>query len=298
LVALNEALEAHLARNWQEDLTPDWRAFFKVVAPDLDRLSDLEVLDIFPDRLNLGRPREAAEPTPNRHMTRAFDGLAPDQVRVVIIGQDPYPRRASATGRAFEDGAWDEANPTEVADSLRRILQSAAAYEYPDLRISEEGDDWGKVSEAIRKRTIAPPTAPTFFNALAAQGVLSVNAAWTFTGTDQKQKREHLRVWKPVMKALLQGLTWRDGSPIVFLLLGDDALRLFRTTVGRHFGRDAFNSATRLGTVYSDHPAYQRGGPYFACGNPLRRVNQALERLGSEPVQWWPLQQAAAEEPA
>lgn len=37
-----------------------------------------------------------------RHLFRAFNGINPDQVRVVVIGQDPYPERARATGRAFE----------------------------------------------------------------------------------------------------------------------------------------------------------------------------------------------------
>lgn len=111
-----------------------------------------------------------------------------------------------------------------------------------------------------------------------------MNAAWTFTDRTKAEKAAHLRVWKPVMTHLLRRLTWRDGIPIVFLLLGDDARTLFRSALGGHFRRDAINGTTRLATVYSDHPAYQGGGPYFVCGNPLRRMNQALERLGTEQV--------------
>ena len=296
MVALSERLTVHLARNWREDLEPVWRRFFDDgVEPDLGEIPDWDVPDLFPDRLELGRMREAEDPVPIRHMFRAFDGLTPDQVRVVILGQDPYTVRARATGRAFEDGEWDEDNPNAVARSLRRLLQSAAADAYPGLGISEAHDNWDRVRGAIHDGTIVPPAVPGFFDALAAQDVLSVNAAWTFTGTADAEKAAHLRVWKPVMTHLLRRLTWRDGAPIVFLLLGADARRLFRSAVGGQFRQDAIDGTTRLATVYSDHPAYQGGGPYFVRGNPLRRVNQALDRLGTERVQWWPLQQAAAD---
>ncbi|MFN3538406.1 MAG: uracil-DNA glycosylase family protein [Brevundimonas sp.] len=298
MVALSERLTAHLIRDWREDLEPVWRGFFEGVEPDLGNLPDWDVADLFPDRLELGHLRDAGEPVQRPHMLRAFDGLAPDRVRVVIIGQDPYTQRTRATGRAFEDGEWDENQPATVATSLQRLLQSAAALEHPNPEISNEENDWASVSNAIQNQTLAPPTTPGFFNALAAQGVLSVNAAWTFTGRNTEDERHldvHLKVWKPVMTHLLRRLTWRDGAPIVFLLLGGDARTLFKRAVGGHFGHDAIGGATRLATIYSDHPAYQGGGPYFARGNPLRRVNQALDRLGSGPIRWWPdLPQAAA----
>ena len=201
-----------------------------------------------------------------------------------------------STGRAFEDGLWNAENPIPVAGSLRRLLQSAVAHVHPGLGASEEADDWDRVCDAIRRRVIPSPATPAYFDHLATEGVLSVNAAWTFTGKDDAMKRAHLRIWKPVMKHLLRKLTWRDGDvPIVFLLLGDDARTLFRATVASSFRSDAIDGATRLATVYCDHPAYQGGRPYFACGNPMRRVNQALARLGSREVQWWPDQHLGAD---
>jgi uracil-DNA glycosylase len=282
-------MQEHLDRDWRAEMPPEWQAFFPDVGPDLDGLPDWDVSDVSPPRRIHELPGETGEQLESAHLTRAFDGLTPDRVRVVILGQDPYPRPRRATGRAFEDGLWNAENPMAVADSLRRLLQSAAAYEHPGIGASEEADDWGRVCDAIRRRVIPSPATPAYFDHLAEEGVLSVNAAWTFTGTDDAMKRAHLRLWKPVMKHLLRQLTWRTGNaPIVFLLLGDDARSLFRATVARYFGHDALDGATRLATVYCDHPAFQGGGPYYRCGNPMRRVNQVLERLGSNPVRWWP----------
>lgn len=232
MATLNARLDDYFARDWRQDLTPLWRELFEGVGPNMDELPDGDVPEVFPPRLALRRAREPEYVPAECHMLRAFDGLTPDRVRVVIIGQDPYPRPDRATGRAFEDGAWDGNNPATAAVSLRRLLQSAAAHEHPGLGISEEQDDWERVCEEIREETIAPPAAPAFFDALAAQGVLCVNAAWTFTDRTKAEKAAHLRVWKPVMTHLLRRLTWRDGLPVVFLLLGDDARTLFRSALG------------------------------------------------------------------
>lgn len=56
--------------------------------------------------------REIAPPDP----FRALRLLAPDQVRVVVFGQDPYPRPGHATGLAFSAG---HGKPV----SLRRIFE-------------------------------------------------------------------------------------------------------------------------------------------------------------------------------
>ncbi|WP_271882074.1 uracil-DNA glycosylase family protein [Phaeobacter italicus] len=282
-MSLRRLMHAHLG-DWQNDLPPAWREFFRdCPALDFDLVPEIQVAEearIWPGRRNAplpGAPEWA-------NICRAFDNLDPGQVRVLILGQDPYPRLNRATGRAFEDGGWDEANPMVVADSLRRLLQLAAALEYPDLGISEEDDDWDSVRDAMRKEVIAPPATPAFFDAMAAQGVLFVNAAWTFTSTDRAQKKAHLRIWKPVVNHLLRNLA-RSDQPVVFLLLGEDARKVFCA---------ADPVCNRSAIVDDDHP---RSGQFFQRTSPLLRVNQVLDHVGADRIQWWPLQQADAEEP-
>ena len=144
---VRELIQDYLAHDWTHDLRPNWRAFFDNgdISPDTQDLLDCETNELFPARLDLGRPRRDEDGPPMRHMTRAFDVLDPDDVRVVILGQDPYPRSDRATGCAFEDGAWREDRPTSVAHSLRRLLQLAAACHRPNLgiqKIDTTGPAW------------------------------------------------------------------------------------------------------------------------------------------------------------
>jgi uracil-DNA glycosylase len=282
MAPFNRLMQEHLARDWRADMLPEWRGFFADVGPDLDGLPDWDVPRVLPPRPAHERPQEAGGQLLNAHMTRAFDGLTPVQVRVVILGQDPYPRTGRATGRAFEDGLWNAENPMAVADSLRRLLQVAAAIEFPELEISEEGDDWGSVRDAVNEHVVAPPDTPTHFNALAGQGVLAVNSAWTFTGAAKNQKNEHLRIWRPVVHHLLRLLSESDLST-GFLLLGDHSRKVFCAA-------DPILNHSAI--IYNAHP---RSRQFFNRSNPFGRVNQALVQLGSDPVRWWPRQNAEPE---
>lgn len=296
MVALRTHMRERFA-DWQNNLPPNsgWPAFFEGCSePSFAAIpEDREIENnapIWPGRRggNLQRAPNGA------HICRAFDGIEPEDVRVVVLGQDPYPSIAMATGRSFEDGAWIAGGrPEELAASLKPLMLAAWATQ-PNHAEDFRPRGW---SDLIQRQGFALPRPEVYFDTLVRGGVLFVNAAWTHTRS--RDVGVHLNVWKPVMRHLLRRLAWRDSSrPIVFLLLGGDARDLFLSTVGGHFRQDVLNRATRLATVYSDHPAYQGGVPYFAHGNPMTRVNQALLHLGSEAVQWWPAQQAEAEEPA
>lgn len=288
-MGLRRRLRAHLAQDWREDLPLAWQAFFDDdrARPDLlgmindDHVAD--PADLFPARLELGRPRRADEVVRRRHMTRAFDFLTPARVKVVVLGQDPYPRIASATGRAFEDGAWTGTDRETEANSLKRLLQSAAACQRPDLQISEEADDWGKVWDMIDSGDLAAPVMPRYFNDLAEQGVLFVNAAWTFTDRATVHLDMHLKVWSPVVQHLILELIRQpDGGP-VFLLMGGKAKKVFKKATWRHL---RMHPEQNVRTVYCAHPTAWKGRIYFDYPNPLTRVNGMLD--AHERIRWWP----------
>src|SRR5262245_18485720 len=101
-IELRAALQT-LFNGWKQDLSAPWRTFFgdADVAPALVPLGlPLVAPDhvIFPARK--GAPPAGARA--DAHFARAFDQVAPAKVRVVVIGQDPYPQVDRATGRSFE----------------------------------------------------------------------------------------------------------------------------------------------------------------------------------------------------
>lgn len=93
-------MRAELAE-WADAIPDAWRETFGGTLPDFDAPSLARVQD--EEFRHFHPPLRAPEERPQ--MFRAFHHIEPAQVRVFVLGQDPYPERARATGRAFEDGA-------------------------------------------------------------------------------------------------------------------------------------------------------------------------------------------------
>lgn len=77
-----------LAQAW-DDLPPAWRALSRHLAPEAERVTAAVDADARTSAVTPARP------------FRAFELVAPDAVRLVLIGQDPYPLPGDANGLAF-----------------------------------------------------------------------------------------------------------------------------------------------------------------------------------------------------
>ena len=122
---------------------------------------------------------------------RALELVAPDRVRVVILGQDPYHRPGQAMGLAFSVPAGERLPP-----SLRNIYRELRA----DLGIAvaSHGD----------------------LSAWAAEGVLLLNTVLT---VEEAKPGSHVKYgWQDFTGAILRRVA--DASaPTVFLLWGRHA---------------------------------------------------------------------------
>src|SRR5687768_12199978 len=102
---LRDLLANHYAA-WRNDLPSSWQAPLQSVAPDLAGVPAGTTISasvaIFP-RL---KASPLAGAPPGASVLRCLDRVSFQDVRVVVMGQDPYPRRRQATGRAFEHGSW------------------------------------------------------------------------------------------------------------------------------------------------------------------------------------------------
>ena len=111
-------------------MPPDWRTQFSKIELDFDSVdSDTQIRAnelVWPQKTNSLGPR-------NAHLFQAFKNLSPEQVRVVVFGNDPYTRIEQATGRSFEQGNlsnWrkDIQNPkVRFSPSLKTLLAAALA---------------------------------------------------------------------------------------------------------------------------------------------------------------------------
>lgn len=126
--------------------------------------------------------------------------LEPNNVKVVILGQDPYPTPGDADGLAFSCN-----RPRgKLPGTLRNILQELNR----DLHLSD------------------PPTGD--LSKWADQGVLLLNTALT---VGPYQPGSHVKLWEPFADEVISELYTRPE--IVWILWGNIARRAVRHALGR-----------------------------------------------------------------
>lgn len=139
---------------------------------------------------------QIAEPVlpPPQRRYRALAECAPDAVRVLVLGQDPYHTPGVADGLAFScaDG--------RAAPSLRNILREMA-------------DDLG----------LGRPPAATTLDGWARQGVLLLNTALS---VPPGQPNAHAALWAPFTQTLLHEWLARRTRPPVAIAWGSHAQKM------------------------------------------------------------------------
>lgn len=129
---------------------------------------------------------------PKHQVFRAFEVTPPDKVKVVILGQDPYPTHGYANGLAFA------INPDmfhEVPPSLLYIFQSLDR---------DYGPFW---------------KTDTSLLSWAQQGVLLLNTALT---VEHGKAGSHSLLWREFTEYVISFIS-NKKSNIVFMLWGSDA---------------------------------------------------------------------------
>lgn len=123
---------------------------------------------------------------------RAFEECPYDELKVVIIGQDPYPGINQADGIAFSLSEAEEMQP-----SLKFMLEAVNRTVYNNVNASR-GMDLKRWSN---------------------QGVLLLNTALT---TNIGKVGQHYLVWRPFLAYLFDWLTWNNNG-LVYIYMGKKA---------------------------------------------------------------------------
>lgn len=180
---------------------------------------------------------------------RALRELPPADVRVVVLGQDPYHGPGEAQGLAFSVPAG-----VKIPPSLRNIRQELAA----DLGVDLPAD--GDLSRWVRA------------------GVLLLN---TCLSVEQDCPASHAKLgWERLTDRLVATVA-AEPHPKVFLLWGAHAQA--KAPLIRDAGGD------RHLIVESNHPsplAARRPPVAFLGSRPFSRANAWLVARGAAPVDW------------
>lgn len=279
---LREAMAETFA-GWEDDLPPVWRDALGAVGDDFSRIdADLELEPwepIFPvrrGRVFPGQPRGA-------HALAAFDGIAPDGVRCLVLGQDPYPEPGFATGRAFEAGnlaAWGELDKM-FSKSIRAYMQLIAAARLGDEDLARDFSRWPDVRHLLCDPAGSFEAPSLIADRWVKEGVLLLNASLTLSrfrvDIDPHQSRGHLAFWWPLMLRVVETLLAR-GKPIVFLGFGGAAADIL-AEAGVAEGRKG-----NVAYIQREHPAF--ADKVLGRENPFLLSNSHLEAMGDRPIAW------------
>jgi uracil-DNA glycosylase len=179
---------------------------------------------------------------------RSLELTAPSDVRVVIVGQDPYHGPGQAQGLAFSvtDGQ-------RLPPSLRNML------------------------DEVRADTGTPSTCAGDLSAWAQQGVLLLNSALTVE--DGLPQSHAGRGWETLTDALLAKVA-AQSEPVVFLLWGAAAQRR-RPMLER--GAHRVLTANHPSPLSARRPPQ----PFVGCRH-FSQSNALLCRLrpGTPPIRW------------
>lgn len=243
------------------------------------------VIEAQPGAADLIGPQRRPEVVPVRELTfQALKPHAPHKWKVVVFGQNPYPRPESATGIAMFDNTfhdWKDSQFGRVV-SIRCIIKAAAMWKYGIPKKTPIAD----VRALLKERETVQP--PEWFQAMLTQGVLLLNAALTAHSDGSSGPDRHTAFWRPVAERIVEEiLKAKQDAPeedrgVVFAWWGAHARSLKQVVVRLQ------KKYPGVEVRHIDHcnPAAQ--GDIFCDGEHFSVVNDALASLGSDPVDWLP----------
>lgn len=183
---------------------------------------------------------------------RAIELTPPEDVKVVVVGQDPYFNAGQANGLAFS------VNPgVKLPPSLKNIFKELCA----DVGCTapENGD----------------------LTAWAEQGVLLLNTVLTvYEGSANSHAKWG---WQKFVRAVFEACL-KLPQPVVFLLWGGQARGFMSDLTSEVYEDKVF--------LCSSHPSplgarkSSEGVPAFLGSRPFSRANEWLSERGVSPVEW------------
>lgn len=196
----------------------------------------------------------------------AFEDLKPQDVKVLIIGQDPYPDEEKAHGLAF---SYKDGN-ISADDSLRNIFHKI-------------------------KEDVGIDNSYTNLSAWKEQGVLLLNTALTFAG--ERNQEFHIKSWSKFINSVISKLLevkTTTKQPLVVMLWGDKANKLQVLA----YKSNEYETSSFIKILRSSHPSnnyqactkaiYNGELPAFKDSKfkPFKECNKFLEANNADVINW------------
>lgn len=167
------------------------------------------------DELNIIENKIGTNINPEHDNVLRFMNCNLYDIKVVILGQDPYPEKGKATGRAFEVGGLKSWNDKFRQVSLKNIIRLIHK-NYNNIEDYKEIKKFSDIQNEINegKFKILPPDK--LFKSWEKQGVLLLNTYFTVkTGITGS----HISIWEPFCIKLLEYIS-EESKNINWFLWG------------------------------------------------------------------------------
>ncbi|GAA2572322.1 MULTISPECIES: ADP-ribosyltransferase domain-containing protein [Streptomyces] len=243
------------------------------------------VIEAQPDAAAFIGPDRSPEVVPVRELTfQALKPNAPHKWKVVIFGQNPYPRPESATGIAMFDNTfhdWKDSQFGRVV-SIRCIIKAAAMWKYGIPKKTPIAD----IRALLKKQDTVQP--PEWFQAMLTQGVLLLNAALTASSDGAVGTDRHTRFWRPVAERIVEEILKakqnadEEDRGVVFAWWGAHARSLKKVVL------ELQKKYPEVEVRHIDHANPAAQGDIFCDGDHFGMVNDALASLGTDQIDWLP----------
>lgn len=204
------------------------------------------LVDIF-KQLNKTKIKDTEITPEKNNIFRAFNLTPFSKIRVVILGQDPYPGSPNgnrdANGLCFS--SYNNIAPPSLKNIYKRLLKDKYLSKQPK---SHDLGNW------------------------ARQGILMLN---TFLTTKIGCKREHSKIWSKFTDAVISYISTYSENKIIFLLWGNDAQNK----------SNLINKEKHI-ILTSVHPSPLNGTQFIEDCNHFIKVNEILTTNNQQPINW------------
>lgn len=179
---------------------------------------------------------------------KAFEVCPYDKLKVVMLGQDPYPQKGVATGILFgnKEGTRDE----DLSPSLQIVKEAAINFEIPHNCI------------------IFDPTLESW----AKQGILMINSALT---VEMNKIGSHVMLWRPFIASLLKKLS-ENETGIIYVLFGKQA-QTFKPYINKQFNT----------VLEENHPAYFARTGEAMPHTVFEQISKLTKGMYGMPITWY-----------
>ena len=232
----------------QEEVKPDW-TIYDIATKRCPRGWEIVFEECIDDLMRISEMYEGEVFYPlKENLFRAFELCPLSEVKVVIIGQDPYPQLMDRSNIPRAQGlSFSVDERDSIPSSLMNIFKELKS-NFVDYQMPSHGD----------------------LTLWALQGVLLLNSCLTVKPGCPSDKDNR---WCPFIETVFKFIN-QERPGTIYLLWGGKAQKL-RSSLG--------SNSKILTAAHPSGLSANRG--FFGCEH-FKKVNRILELNGDEPINW------------